>query len=132
MTVHSVKGQGQALMTCLAFCVGANQNCGIPLGGGPTGNICSVKTSPSLGDYAAAAVGIMINAYFNSVTALISVNELSIVVAVAQNLEDLGESYGVQMPWYLAPLNPLMAAARAASAITSAAQEQAQKAVDGK
>jgi len=58
MSVHSVTTSGNALATTVIACVGININCSEPIGiPAHTLNFGTVKTSPSLGDYAAAVAG---------------------------------------------------------------------------
>jgi hypothetical protein len=131
MTVHSVVGQGQPLMCCLALCAGANQNCGIFPSGGPTLNICTVLSSPTLGDYVNAAIGIAINGVFNTLSAIIPENPVSIAVAVLQNLDDLGDAYGVHLPTPVLVLFPILGLVRLSNWLPGAVGGAAQKAIDG-
>lgn len=61
MSVHSVTGQGEPLATCLKGAWGVNENCDSPFDA-PTGvvhNSNSVQTTPTAGDYANAALGVL-------------------------------------------------------------------------
>jgi len=73
MAVHSVTGLGEPLATCLMGFFGLNVNCWDPIPSAPTGAVVcigSVKTSPSLGDYAGAVVGYFVDAGFDFVAEL--------------------------------------------------------------
>jgi len=59
MSVHSVTGKGEPLATCLKGAWGVNSNCGSPIAA-PTGivhNANTVRTTPTAGDFANAALG---------------------------------------------------------------------------
>jgi hypothetical protein len=101
MSVHSVTGKGQALLTALLGPVGANGDCGIQVVPSAVDlNFNSVKTSPTLGDYKAAAIGALLNGVYSAVTSFIYYRKLdgtyevvsdaaSLAIVVAQNLADL-------------------------------------------
>jgi hypothetical protein len=62
MSVHSVTNSGQALATALLGLAGLNSDCGYqPQPTGIDFNFNSVKTSPTLGDYCGATVGVYLN-----------------------------------------------------------------------
>lgn len=66
LSAHSVTGQGQALLTSIVACVGANLDCSdLPAPGGMLDiNLNTVKTTPTLGDYIAAYVGAILNQWY--------------------------------------------------------------------
>jgi len=57
MTAHSVTGEGQKLAVCVAGSFGINKNCSKAIVG-LVSNPNSVVTTPSVGDYVAAVVGV--------------------------------------------------------------------------
>jgi hypothetical protein len=64
MTVHSVTGEGKALATCVYGAFGLNANCGKQLVG-PVIDPSTVRTSPSLGDYASAVAAFALGKVIN-------------------------------------------------------------------
>ena len=90
ISAHSVTGKGTALCTALLGPMGLHTDCGVQFL--PTGidvNLNSVKTSPTLGDYAAAVVGMVLNGMYNQLTGVIQQNPICYLVAALQNLSDL-------------------------------------------
>lgn len=89
LSVHSVTGKGAALYCCVIFCISRNLNCGVPAWlTGSVLNLNTVKTTPSLGDYLAAAVGTVLNALYTTGTSAIPINSISIGYTIFQNVMD--------------------------------------------
>jgi hypothetical protein len=64
MSVHSVTSKGDALATTFFYCIGYNANCwefGLSMPTGYVLQLNSVKTSPTLGDYIGAVVGLAVD-----------------------------------------------------------------------
>jgi hypothetical protein len=60
MSIHSVTGEGSALATCVLGGYGINKNCGqLPVNPAHLVNLSTVKTTPSIGDYLLAALGVL-------------------------------------------------------------------------
>jgi hypothetical protein len=91
LSAHSVTGKGEALLTAIVSAFGANSDCGIQIA--PTNvdvNLNSVKTTPSMGDYYAAATGMLLNGLYNAATGVLNIpNPGSIGIAISQNLFDI-------------------------------------------
>jgi hypothetical protein len=102
MSVSSVSGESQALLTALVGIFGFNLNCGLP--SLPTGldfNLNSVTTSPSLGDYIAGFIGMCLNATYNNAVGWVSRSwsmPVCIAIAAIQNFLDFLDAHNV---WHL-------------------------------
>jgi hypothetical protein len=64
--VAGVTGEGGSLAVCASDAVGANSNCGTP-GLGVVINANTVKTTPTLGDFFAAAMGALDGAFYGGI-----------------------------------------------------------------
>jgi hypothetical protein len=105
MSVHSVTGEGQALLTALTGFFGLNLDCGLPsLPSGFDFNANSVKTTPTLGDYAAAVIGAILSSVWSAALSVggwkLSV-PWSIVITVVQNICDI---LSVTASWVFTPV----------------------------
>jgi hypothetical protein len=101
MSVHSVTGEKQALLTALAGFFGFNLDCGLPsLPSGLDFNPNSVKTSPTLGDYIGSFVGMVLNAWYTDVIGALTLPLktpwwASLVIGAIQNLLDFLDAKNV-------------------------------------
>jgi hypothetical protein len=121
--VHSVTGAGTPLLTAILMALGTNCNCGLQ-GMMQTNvdiNLNSVTTTPTLGDYAAAAVGMFLNGIYNFATSFAPPGAALPIVAIQNVADILGRLNVPVAPWILDPYTQLI----------GKAQEAVQKYVDG-
>jgi hypothetical protein len=121
LSAHTVTGKGTALLVAVIGPVGANVDCGFSLT--PTGvdlNFNSVKTTPTLGDYLAAAVGAVLNSIYASAVAAVPANGVCLWIAFCQNMSDFLASKNVPvLPILLDPYTWVIG--KVTSAVQSAA-----------
>ena len=106
LSVHSVTAGGSPLLTEILWAIGGNLNCGMfVLPCNIDLNPNSVKTSPTLGDYAQALVGCVLSGIYGAVMgAVMPQTAPSIALFVMQNVADIADSRDSWVAWVLDPV----------------------------
>ncbi len=107
LSAHSVTAKGSALLVEIIGPIGANCDCGLlPIPTNIDLNFNSVKTTPSPGDYAAAAVGFVLNGLLNTGISFIKQNPIGVGIAVFQYV---GDALGIDpIAWLISKLQTVV------------------------